>query len=143
MCNLLRIHGSPRIPLNWAKIWMLELKDLHASFPQNFEFFYDQYQTFHCHLYSFNGCIWCLYLGLRDCQKFRMFNHHVWFCMHICSKPAFFLSTIWVYVFLILTFLLKADCKFGSINCNFAHSEEELRTVQENLAEINPNYKGK
>ena len=43
---------------------------------------------------------------------------------------------------LILTFLLKADCKFGSINCNFAHSEEELRTVQENLAEINPNYKG-
>ena len=39
-------------------------------------------------------------------------------------------------------FYLKADCKFGSVNCNFAHSEEELRTVQENLAEINPNYKG-
>ena len=36
----------------------------------------------------------------------------------------------------------KADCKFGSVNCNFAHSEDELRTVQENLAEINPNYKG-
>jgi len=33
------------------------------------------------------------------------------------------------------------DCKFGS-GCNFAHSELELRTVQQNLAEINPNYKG-
>ena len=33
------------------------------------------------------------------------------------------------------------DCKFGS-SCNFAHSESELRTVQQNLAEINPNYKG-
>jgi len=34
------------------------------------------------------------------------------------------------------------DCKFGSSSCNFAHSEGELRTVQQNLAEINPNYKG-
>merc|ERR1719219_2969771 len=33
------------------------------------------------------------------------------------------------------------DCKFAS-SCNFAHSESELRTVQQNLAEINPNYKG-
>lgn len=36
----------------------------------------------------------------------------------------------------------QPDCKFGSSNCNFAHSEAELRTVQQNLAEINPNYKG-
>ena len=34
------------------------------------------------------------------------------------------------------------DCKFAS-SCNFAHSELELRTVQQNLAEINPNYKGR
>ena len=34
------------------------------------------------------------------------------------------------------------DCKFAS-SCNFAHSEIELRTVQQNLAEINPNYKGR
>jgi len=33
------------------------------------------------------------------------------------------------------------DCKFGA-GCSFAHSELELRTVQQNLAEINPNYKG-
>jgi len=36
----------------------------------------------------------------------------------------------------------QPDCKFGSANCNFAHSQDELRTVQQNLAEINPNYKG-
>ena len=36
----------------------------------------------------------------------------------------------------------QSDCKFGSANCNFAHSEDEIRTVQQNLAEINPNYKG-
>jgi len=37
---------------------------------------------------------------------------------------------------------LNDECKFGQANCNFAHSESELRTVQQNLAEINPNYKG-
>ena len=37
----------------------------------------------------------------------------------------------------------QTDCKFGSESCNFAHTVAELRTVQQNLAEINPNYKGK
>ena len=36
----------------------------------------------------------------------------------------------------------QAGCQFGE-TCSFAHSQGELRTVQQNLAQINPNYKGK
>merc|ERR1719154_456536 len=35
----------------------------------------------------------------------------------------------------------QAGCQFGE-SCTFAHSQAELRTVQQNLAQINPNYKG-
>jgi len=35
----------------------------------------------------------------------------------------------------------QTDCSFGPA-CSFAHGRAELRTVQQNLAEINPSYKG-